>query len=85
MVTCMKTTVEIADGVLSEARRAALREGTTVRALIEEGLQKVLDDRRRKPRFRLRNASVGGKGLHPRIAEGSWETVRDLIYEGRGA
>ena len=85
MVNCMKTTVEIADGVLSEAKRAALREGTSVRALIEEGLQKVLDDRRKKPRFRLRDASVAGKGLQPRVADGSWETVRDLIYKGRGA
>ena len=43
----MKTTVEISDALLDEARRAAARERTTVRALIEEGLRKVIKDRRR--------------------------------------
>jgi hypothetical protein len=39
MVTHMKTTVEISDGLLDEARRLAAREATTVRALIEAGLR----------------------------------------------
>lgn len=36
----MKTTVEIADSLLAAARRLAAKEGTSVRALIEEGLRK---------------------------------------------
>jgi hypothetical protein len=39
MVTHMKTTVEIPDALAKAAREAASREGTTMRALIEEGLR----------------------------------------------
>jgi hypothetical protein len=38
----MKTTVEIPDALLDEARRMAAREGVPVRALIEEGLRAVV-------------------------------------------
>jgi hypothetical protein len=34
----MKTTVEISDSLLREARKLARREGTTLRALVEQGL-----------------------------------------------
>lgn len=81
----MKTTVEIADALLDEARRAAAREKTTVRALLEEGLRKVLDSRRRQNGFRLRKATFRGKGLQPGIADVGWEGLRDLSYKGRGA
>jgi hypothetical protein len=34
----MKTTIEISDALLSEARRLAEKQGTTMRRLVEEGL-----------------------------------------------
>ena len=80
----MKTTVEISDALLSAAKNLAREEQTTVRALIEEGLRLTLD-RRETPRpFRLRRASFKGKGLHPDVGSGSWERIRDRLYEGRG-
>jgi hypothetical protein len=36
--THMKTTVEIAEDLFARTREVAQREGTTLRALIEEGL-----------------------------------------------
>ncbi|HUP38139.1 MAG TPA: DUF2191 domain-containing protein [Candidatus Limnocylindria bacterium] len=81
----MKTTVEIPDSVLEEARRVAIREKTTVRALIVDGLRRVLAERKRKGKFQLRKASFKGSGLHPDLAGASWEKIRDTIYEGRGA
>ncbi len=42
MVAHMKTTIEIADSLLEEARAKATREGTTLRAVVEEGLRAVL-------------------------------------------
>jgi hypothetical protein len=80
----MKTTIEISDGLLREARRVAIRERTTLRALVEQGLQRLLAERRRKPAFRLRKASFKGRGLRPELADAGWDRVRDLIYEGRG-
>lgn len=81
----MKTTVEIPNSLLDEARRVAAREGRTVRALVEEGLRKVLAERKRSLAFRLRRASFKGEGLQPDVAGASWERIRDLAYEGRGA
>lgn len=81
----MKTTVEIANPLLSEAKEVASREGTSVRALIEEGLRRVLEDRQHERSFRLRRASFRGIGLQPEFADGSWERIRDVIYAGSGS
>lgn len=79
----MKTTVEISEAVLAQARRVARAERTTVRALIEEGLRKVIAARSRRSAFRLRDASYKGRGLRPELAGAPWETFRDAIYKGR--
>lgn len=81
----MKTTIDIADALLSQARETAAREGTTVRALVEEGLREVLARHRsRRPRFRLRDASFGGDGLQPGVDLADGSAVAALIYGGRG-
>jgi Arc/MetJ family transcription regulator len=86
MVTHMKTTIEIADSLLAEARRVAEREGTTLRSLIEEGLRQALKARADdSPPFQLNLVTFAGDGLQPGVAEGGWDRVRGLIYEGRGA
>ncbi len=82
----MKTTIDIADPLLAEARRLAEREGTTLRALVEAGLRDVLKARRPgSPRFQLKLVTFAGDGLRDDVEEGSWERVRELAYEGRGA
>lgn len=81
----MKTTIEISDALLSEARRVAGREGSTVRALVEEGLRRTIEERKKTRSFRTRRATFRGKGLQLQAAGASWETVRDLVYQGRGA
>lgn len=81
----MKTTVEIPDALLEEARKVAAREGTTVRALVGEGLRRVLAERKRARSFRLRDASFQGSGLQPHVAGAPWERIRDMVYEGHGA
>ena len=78
----MKTTVEIPNGLLADVRKVARREQTTVRALIEEGLRKVLAAREKPGAFRLRKVSFRGEGLA--VGEISWERIRELAYEGRG-
>ncbi|MBW7927863.1 MAG: DUF2191 domain-containing protein [Fimbriimonadaceae bacterium] len=80
----MKTTVEIADALLDEAKRVAAERETTLRSLIEEGLRKVLEEEPKKP-FKLRDCSVDGNGLTPEFQNATWEQFRDAIYEGRGA
>jgi hypothetical protein len=85
MVAHMKTTLEISDPVLSAAKETAHREGTTLRSLVEEGLRLALDRRQRGERFRLRDASVDGRGIRPELEGASWDEIRDLVYEDRGS
>ena len=81
---CMKTTVDIADMLLAAARRLAAKEGTTVRALIEEGLRQVVDKRARRGPFKLRRVPFGGEGLSPDLSHTDWGAIRDRAYEDRG-
>ena len=85
MASHMKTTVEISDALLGEARRVADRRGVTLRTLVEEGLRQVVKSDRSKPRFTLRDASFGGTGLGAEFADGDWDRIRDAAYGGRGA
>ena len=85
IVSNMKTTIDVADSLLEEARQIAARDHTTLRELVQEGLRRVIDDRRpdRKP-FRLRSIKPGGGGFQPEFADGDWQRIRDEIYQGRG-
>ena len=81
----MKTTIDIADRLLGEAKREAARRGITLRELMEAALRDHLDSTTSRKPFTLRDASVKGRGPQPGIEEGDWETIRGLLYEGRGA
>lgn len=80
----MKTTIEISDGLLEQAKTIAIRERTTLRALVETGLRQVVEGRRRGLRFQLRDASFGGKGLQPEFRDAGWDLIRGASYEDRG-
>lgn len=75
----MKTTIDIADGLLEEARARAKAEGTTVRALVERGLREVLDEV--PPAKPWRFEPVTGK-LRPRpgVDLRNWDQIREVIY-----
>ena len=81
----MKTTIEIAEAILKDAKDLARREGVPLCLLVEEGLRSVLSSRQSRKRFKLKDARFKGKGLQAGVEEGSWAAVRDAIYEGRGA
>jgi hypothetical protein len=81
----MKTTVEISDPLLDAAKAVAASEETTVRALIEEGLRRILAERSQRRPFRLRAVTFRGNGLAPGVREGDWDQLRDLVYDGHGA
>lgn len=80
----MKTTVEIPDTLLDEARKIAARQQTTLRVLIIEGLRRMIAERKRVGEFRLRKATFAGKGLQPEAAAAPWERIREMTYETRG-
>jgi hypothetical protein len=80
----MKTTIQIPDSLLKEARKLANEEHTTLKSLMEEGLRRIVSERKRRGSFRLRKATFKGKGLQPHLAGATWDQIRDLSYEGRG-
>jgi Bacterial antitoxin of type II TA system, VapB len=80
----VKTTLDIPDPLLREARKIALREHTTLRALVEQGLRKIIAERKATRPFRLRRVTFKGQGLVPELDWNDWDKIRDLAYEGRG-
>lgn len=80
----MKTTVEISDPLLDAAREEARRRSTTVNALIEEGLCRILADEASRAPFQLRRCSFAGRGLRAGLEDASWDQLRKLAYEKRG-
>jgi hypothetical protein len=81
----MKTTLDISDPLLEQVKVIAMRDGETLRALVEQGLRKVVAERKAKPKtFRLKDASVGTPGASSTYEQMSWEAKRELMYEGRG-
>jgi hypothetical protein len=85
MVSRMKTTIEISDAVLEEVRKMAAERGQNMRQVVEAALRQTLEaERKRKKRFRLRDASVAGKGLRPGVSYDDWGHVLDLSYGASG-
>jgi hypothetical protein len=80
----MKTTLDISDPLLRDARKIAAEEGTTLRALVEQGLRQVVTAKKSRPPFKLRKVTFRGRGLQPELREAGWEQIRDLVYEDRG-
>jgi hypothetical protein len=76
-----KTTVELPEALLIEAKALAVRERTTLRALVERGLRAVVSGGSTPQTFRLRDGSVPGNGLQPEFRDAGWERIRDAIYE----
>lgn len=81
----MKTTLDIADPLLAEAKKIAARDGDTLRSLVEQGLRKVVAERkaRAKP-FKLKAVTAGTAGAPSPYEQLTWEEKRALMYEGHG-
>jgi len=80
---CMRTTVDLPDELLRQARTRAAEEGTTLTALLTEGLRLRLAGpagARRRPR-KLPTSSVGG-GLQPWIDPSSNASLLDAADDG---
>lgn len=81
----MKTTIEVSDDLLEQARQTAARDGTTVHALVELGLRRVVEQRQRMHAFKLCDGIFGDHRLQPQAEHFGWPQWRDLAHEGRGS
>ncbi len=80
----MKTTIDIADSLLKEAREVAAKRHLTLRTLVEQGLRDILARQELKEEFKLRKASFKGKGLQNEFRGESWDKIREAAYEDHG-
>jgi len=80
----MKTTIEITDDLLTRAKRIAQRDGTTVRALVEEGLRQALKEREQPVKREIKPLLTTGGGwlLPPYDKLGLTQAIYD-DYEAR--
>jgi len=75
----MKTSIEISDALLAEAREFARSNNTTVKALVEAGLRKVIAQPP-KGKFKLRVASTDKVRLPREWEKGDWSGFREDVY-----
>ena len=80
----MKTTIDLPDDLLARSKAVARRENSTLKALIEEGLQRALLARSNKLAAPFALQPFEGDGLNPDFATAGWEKIRDQIYRDRG-
>lgn len=77
----VKTTVELPDPLLREAKQYAASQGIPLRQVMELALQGLLHSPGHRGRFRLRTATTDGEGT---TLHSDWGEIRSLIYEGHG-
>lgn len=76
----MRTTIEINDALARKVRALMVKRATTLRALVEEGLRRVVEESRDTRPFRLRDASVGEGGLVEDLPDETWESLSRHLY-----
>ena len=85
----VKTTVEVNDSLMIEARRLAERRGETMRSFLEEALRRLIDayelEETAPPPFEL--TVVDGDGLVDGVTPASWFEIANNrgSFAGRAA
>lgn len=76
----MKTTIDIHDELLRQARQHARATGRSLRAVVEEGIRLVLSAPKPHETYTLPDFSVGEPDAADPLAGVSWEELRETIY-----
>jgi len=76
----MKTTIDIADPLLREAEQVAARDGTTLQALVEQGLRQVVAERAQLEKFRLKIVPFYGSGLTDEFKNATPDQWLEAMY-----
>ncbi len=81
----MRTTLDLDDHLLKEAKRLAAERGTTLTAVMEDALRIVVrrvDKPRSRRRVRLPTSGVPGAGFPPGVNLDSNAAMLELMDEG---
>lgn len=80
----MKTTVEISDSLISRARQAMKTRRVTLRALIEDGLTRVLEEETTDDDPLPRAIFPGRRGFAPGVTEADLPgEIAAVLHQGR--
>ena len=80
----MKTTIDIHDELLALAKRHAAETGRPLRALVEEGLRRVLSASTVRDRYTLPDVRAGDPRAPDPLEQFSWPELRETIYRDSG-
>ncbi len=75
MGTHMKTTIDLSDELFAAAKAYAAKHGITLRAVIEQSLARTVRESKLSRGFKLRDASVRGRGLTPAARAMPWSAI----------
>ncbi|MEJ7797365.1 MAG: type II toxin-antitoxin system VapB family antitoxin [Solirubrobacteraceae bacterium] len=75
----MRTTINVDDGLLAEAKRRAAERGTTLTKLIEDALRTTLSQRDEPNEERFETITFRGGGLMPGVDLDDNAALRDLL------
>ena len=80
----MRTTIDLSDSLLAKVKRLMVRRKTTMRALVEEGLHRLLEEDQAGASFKLRDARFKGElgfaeGARPDSIQGVLQEVNDTL------
>ena len=80
----MKTTLDIHDELLSRAKHHAKNTGRPLRAVVEDGLRRVLSDVAQSRAYALPDLRIGDADADDPLERYSWPELRELIYGDPG-
>ena len=80
----MKTTIDIPNSLLQEAKKLSALRQVTLRSLVEQGLREIIAREKAEQNFKLRKASFRGNGPKDEFRGESWQKIREAAYEGHG-
>jgi hypothetical protein len=80
----MRTSFDLPDPLLAEAKILANKRKVPLRDLIEEGLRMVLAQQRKSAKpFKIKDCSYGSLGLVEGLTWGDWDRMSELTYGDR--
>ena len=80
----MKTTLDIHDELLLQAKLHAKSRGRSLRAVVEDGLRTVLSCAEQRSSYQLPDLRIGDPAAADPLESYSWPELRETIYGDPG-
>ncbi len=85
MSLCMKTTIQLDDQLLAEAKQCAAQTGRTLKAVIEDALREALAHTEAiRPQARVPLKTCKGRGVQPGVDLDDTSSLLDLMERDGG-